>query len=198
MTESTSTRRDFLHVLFKTVPSLSLVGPALLDLWPEEAAQREVAAPFELVLDSGGYVIDPDCDVDHTSLPTLRELLERRYDFAGASRARQDEIFSEHFELDPEDEEETTSTLAWARGRLDEWVEAEELSPYELAQLGEQSQGIEIYEALLGEGHEDLGLHLVEGDHPGSHFTGVRFVGDLERLNRELARRGLNLVVLRE
>jgi hypothetical protein len=197
MTEPTSTRRDFLHVLFKTVPSLSLVGPALFDLWPKEAAEREVAAPFELVLDSSGYVIDPDCDVDHTSLPTLRELLEGRYDFAGASRARQDEILCEHYGYDPENEEETRAELEGDRERLDDRVDPEEISPYELAQLGEQSQGIEIYEALLGEGHEDLGLHLVEGDHPGSHFTGVRFVGDVDRLNCELARRGLNLVVRR-
>jgi len=55
--------------------------------------------------------------------------------------------------------------------------------------------GIEIYEQMSREQARDLGLELVDGDHPGSSFVGVAYHGDIESLNEGLERLGMNLVI---
>ena len=45
---------------------------------------------------------------------------------------------------------------------------------------------------------KEIGLHLVEGEHPGSSFCGVAFDGGISELNQALARQGLNLKIDKE
>ena len=52
-----------------------------------------------------------------------------------------------------------------------------------------------MLEQLGDQRAKELGLYLVEGEHPGSSFCGVGFDGALEELNLELVRRGLNLSI---
>src|SRR4051794_24924401 len=70
------TRRDFLAIVFATVPVAALDGP-LATFWPPAERRREVAEPYRLILDDSGYLCDPDFDYGY-ELPTRREaLLER-------------------------------------------------------------------------------------------------------------------------
>ena len=195
MNDRTPSRRDFLQIIFKTMPALALAGPTLADLWPEEACQRECHPPLELERDEQNYLHDPDFDYDEMDWPTIGDHLDERYGFLSLDRTRQDEVIWEFLGLDPEDEEATPEELELFRSQLDDQVEWEHLDPRRFAEMGEHGPGIEIYDALIGAGYEDLDLGLIEGDHPGSTFVGVVYLGDLDLLNRRLAKHGLNMVV---
>jgi hypothetical protein len=136
-------RRDFLKIVFCTVPAVALAAYPIVALaWPEEEKQRPVAEPFILELEDG-YLVDPDYDYDDV----------------------------------PDD------------------VDIESLGPYQAAQYTPYAPGITIFERFGWKDAQRLGLHLIEGDHPGSSFTGVEFVGDVDELNAALAAVGLNLMV---
>lgn len=105
--------------------------------------------------------------------------------------ALDDQVYEiEHLVSDPEN---------WSLDEVEEWLETEiefdDLGPWQAARLSPYNVGLEIYETISVEDAGNLGLCLVEGEHPGSSFTGVAFHGNLDELNHELERQGMNMVV---
>ena len=193
-------RRDFIGVIFGTVSTAALSGPTV-NLWPAEAKDRPKAEPVVFLLDNG-YIVEPDFDYEANS-PTVRE---NRYD--GLSTKEALEFFSdlieasddwEHLEKEIGKPCEKWSTAEvsiledYFKDELDEKEDPENFSFQASAENSEYSAGIRVLEELGDERAKELGLYLVEGDHPGSSFCGVAFEGEVEVLNLEFARRGLNL-----
>ena len=87
----------------------------------------------------------------------------------------------------------------WSLDEVEEWLETEiefdHLGPWQAARLSPYNVGLEIYEGMSVEDAGNLGLYLVEGEHPGSSFTGVAFHENMDELNCELESQGINLVV---
>ena len=185
-------RRDFIKIIFGTVSTAAISGPTA-DLWPTKAKKRPQADPIVFELRSG-YIIDPDYDHD-ANWPTVRE---HRFDCPPAEAI-------DHFHDLIGDNSETYDYLEKEIGKpakkwskvdvpvLENYFE-EELNEKEdpdylgfsaSANYSEYRAGIEVL--------EELGLYLVEGDHPGSSFCGVAFDGDTDKLNQALVHRGLNL-----
>jgi len=55
-------RRDFLKIVFSTVPAAVVAANPIVALaWPEEEKQRPVAEPYVLELEYG-YIVDPEFD----------------------------------------------------------------------------------------------------------------------------------------
>jgi hypothetical protein len=96
----------------------------------------------------------------------------------------------EHLISDPD--KWTLDEVEWW---LDTEIEYEDLGAWQAAQHSPHSAGLGIYNRLSREEADRIGLKLVEGDHPGSSFVGVAFYGDVDELNRQLQKFGLNLVV---
>ena len=195
-------RRNFIKIIFGTVSTGALSGP-ISDLWPTKAKKRPEAEPFVFHLENG-YIVDPDFDYE-ANWPTVRE---NRYNNLSTKEAL--EFFSDlieakdswdHYEKEigkPSEkwsEEEVTILEDYFKDELDEKEDPENFSFQASAENSEYSAGIQVLERLEGKAAKELGLYLVEGDHPGSSFCGVAFDGDLEGLNLELVRRGLNLSI---
>jgi hypothetical protein len=201
-------RRELLRIIFKTAPAAALVAThpvladALLPQWPKEKQHLNSHDPVLMAL-NGGYLIDPDFDYDALELPTVAEYEhvsemtdeqrlalylewhdEEAYDLIVKALEVEelDEYSVEHLSiLDPH-------YVEWLNGSID----VEYMGPYQSAMHSEYWIGIELLEEL-GSNATELGLCLVEGDHPGSSFCGVRFVGDPDVLNTQLYQRGINL-----
>ena len=183
-------RRDFLKIVFQTAPAVAVVGK--LALWPSEALSRPAFDPVYLSIDESGYIVDPGFDYCDLITPTFRE----RHSLVGLSnaelKANLENIFYEieHLVEDPEN---------WTIDEVQEWldthVELEDLGSREAMKYTEYGPGIGIYDRMSSEQAANLGLELVDGDHPGSSFVGVAYHGDIESLNEGLERLGLNLVI---
>ena len=78
---------------------------------------------------------------------------------------------------------------------LDTEVELESLGLWQGAKFTPHGVGLDIYNGLNREEADTLGLVLIEGDHPGSDFLGVAYYGDVDELNQELQKLGMNLIV---
>ncbi|MCP4546381.1 MAG: hypothetical protein GY835_07940 [bacterium] len=182
-------RREFLAIVLGTVSAATL---ALGDgaPWPAEEFARPQAEPMTLALQDG-YIVDPSFDYGSIELPTHREYLTDQY---SEERMRKDvrDCIVEHG-CDEAYEWTEKEVQSW----LDEIIDVECLGDYECQERcgSEWAEGIWLHNRLDAEMCHHLGLHLVEGDCPGSSFMGVRFTGDLKDLNRELVRQGMNLIL---
>jgi len=199
MSENKITRRDLLSILFHTVPAVAVVGPSLAAAWPAEARQREVHAPVVLEIDRSGYVVDPDYDIDEAiaALPTNREY----YWSKGELEAMSPEewyaavYYERHLEEpDPDEPQVSAEDRAGLHEWLDEVIDLEWIGAHAAGKFLPTGPGLDLHLAV---GHLDLGLCLVEGDHPGSSFTGVVFRGDVDVANRKLAENGINMILRR-
>jgi hypothetical protein len=185
-------RRDFLKVIFSTASTAAMSG--LLPLWPKNALSRPIAEPVILEIGSDGYLIMKDFDWGGAlaELPTFREQhqLENLSPKNLKERLNAEIGLIEHIVSDPED---------WSLEEVEDWlnssVELEDLGLWEAMSYTEYGPAIDIWESVGWDRSEELGLTLIEGDHPGSDFAGVQFFGDPTELNRELQREGLNLIV---
>ncbi len=195
-------RRDFLKIVFGTISSAALISP----VWPVEAQDRPVAEPLRLALDVGGYIYDPE--LDWGPIPTWREWLNDQHDLNQMDKVdqydfvrdeMQDEIYIASKGEDVDDPESACKLSdfeieLW----LDEHMDVEDLSDWQVASLSPYAPGVDIFGIMEKETLARLGVGIVEGDHPGSSFVGAQFTGDLEEQNEELMRSGLNLVVTPE
>jgi hypothetical protein len=95
----------------------------------------------------------------------------------------------------------TKADVRIVESEIQEWLDGREdpenLSFYQALTLTEFHAGADLIDALGDETASQLGLYVVEGDHPGSSFCGVAFDGDLDELNLALAHEGLNMIVRR-
>lgn len=80
-------------------------------------------------------------------------------------------------------------------GFLDEPVSRGDMSPDDQFRHSRYGAGGRVLDQFSLDEQDKLGLWLVEGDSPGSDFTGVRFDGDIAELNRALARCSANIIV---
>lgn len=78
---------------------------------------------------------------------------------------------------------------------LDEPVSRGEMCPDDQFRHSWYGVGGLVLDQFSLDEQDRLGLWLVEGEHPGSDFTGVCLDGDIGELNRALAKRGANIVV---
>jgi hypothetical protein len=183
-------RRDFLKIVFQTVPTVAVVSK--MALWPGEALSRPASDPVYLSIDENGYIVDPGFDYCDLITPTFRE----HHSLDGLSnaelKANLDDNFYEieHLVTDPDN---------WTIDEIQEWldtnVELEHLGSREAMKYTEYGPGIGIYDRMSNAQAASLGLELVDGDHPGSSFVGVAYHGNIESLNEGLERLGLNLVI---
>jgi len=174
-------RRDFIKIVFGTASMVLLQGAK--PLLAEELAERPVGAPYVLELDCGGYIMDANFSYEKFYLPTRREY--EGWDTL-SRRERKDLIAERELEYFS-----SAEILEW----LDTPMEAEEFGGYEFARMGPYKTGISLLENMSPEDADQLGLYLVDGEHPGSSFLGVRFIGDLDELNTWFTRNGWNLVI---
>ena len=183
-------RRDFLKVVFATTTAAAVSGA--VPLWPADAIDRPVSKPFNLTLDDSHHLVDPSFDYGSVSLPTHREhLLLEGLEGDDLKNELNEQFWQiEHLLKDPK-----KWSLDEVEGWLDTEIEYENLSAWQAAQFSPYKSGLDIYQHLDVEAADTLGLELVEGDHPGSSFVGVAFYGDVDELNRQLQKLGLNLVV---
>jgi len=184
------TRRDFLKVVFTTATAAAVSGTA--PLWPVDAIARLVSKPFDLALDEYNYLVDPSFDYGDIKLPTRREVLSlERLDPKALKKALEGQI-GEIEHLVDDTQNWTLDEVEWW---LDSEIEYEELGAWQAADYSPHRAGLSIYNSLSREDAQGLGLELVEGDHPGSSFVGVAYYGNVDELNRQLQRLGMNLVV---
>ena len=185
-------RREFLALVFASASAAALSGG--LALWPAEAVARPLAEPARLTIDDYGYVIDPLFEYC-PKFPTFRELLNLEgRSTADVAAKLEDELWRfEHIDSDPRNWSpgDIKEINAW----LDSEVELHDLGPWKAMEYTEYGAGLQLYESMKWEDFRDLGFELVEGDRPGSDFVGVRFGGDVEELNNNLARLGMNLII---
>lgn len=185
-------RRDFLTLVFGSVSAVAISGG--VGLWPTEAASRPLAEPARLALDYEGYVIDPLFEYC-PELPTFREVLGIEGSSPlDAAVELEDELWRfDHVDEDPRNwsERDIKEISAW----LDSQVELDDLGPWQVMEYTEYGAGLRLYESMSVKDAERLGFTLVEGPMPGSDFVGLRFDGDIEKLNQNLARLGMNLVI---
>jgi hypothetical protein len=183
-------RREFLKIVFASTSVVAISGASAL--WPSAALSRPVFDPVYLNIDDSGYIIDSGFDYCDLDVPTYRE----HHSLVGYEKnklkAELEGIFEqiEHLVSDPEN---------WSVDEVEEWLN----SPMDLADMGtwegmkytHYGPGIEIYDRMSREQVNDLGLELVDGDHPGSDFVGVAYHGDIGELNKGFERLGMNLVI---
>ncbi|MDG2033739.1 MAG: twin-arginine translocation signal domain-containing protein [Rhodospirillales bacterium] len=186
-------RRDFIKFVFGTASAVALSGAS--STWPTEALTRPIAEPAKLALDDYNYLIDPYFDFN-PQLPTYREFLSLE-DLSNSELkdAVKDDMWRfEHHLKDPDN----WSALE-IQGWLEESIDFDDMSPWTAAKYTEYGNGMRLYDALHYEDARGLNLTLVEGDVPGSNFCGVRYDGDFEEdfddLNRDLAGRGIYLII---
>jgi len=181
-------------------PGIELTTRKLEGAQPDAVQETSASRRVQRVRLIDGYL----CDESEMDLPTYREMLD--YDSLDNGQKRDallelwERIYGDRFEArEPETGEEYASDdealESFSRDYLDEQVDSEMLSPREAAMLSGYGAGIAIFEALPVNVAREIGLELVEGDHPGSDFCGVRFVGELTDLNRELERIGWEAVI---
>lgn len=198
-------RRDFMKIIFGTTAAAVL--PAI-DLWPEDtrALPKEalpVAKPYEFLLDKYGYLVDPSFAWED-DWPTAREYLG--YDTLTLNEKV--EVFEDQHGIDELLEYVDKALSQWNeddlailesidRDWLDEPLDPEFMGDYQAARYTEYWPGIEVYESIGVQETDAIGLWLVQGDHPGSSFCGVRFDGNLDDLNSALSTAKLNMVVAR-
>jgi hypothetical protein len=183
-------RREFLKIVFASTSVVAVSGASAL--WPSAALSRPVSEPVYLSIDDSGYIVDPGFDYCDLITPTFRE----HHSLVGLNNAELkthlDKVFYEieHLVEDPEN---------WSVDEVQEWldehVELEDLGTWEAMRHTHYGPGIEIYEQMSREQANDLGLELIDGDHPGSSFVGVAYHGDIEELNEGFERLGMNLVI---
>ena len=160
--------------------------------------------PWFVDIDEEGYLFAEDWDGG--DWPTHREY--REYDWMSI-----DEKVQHLLELNWLDEEslleqhqiskpgggwdaEVLTRLESVLGAfLDEPVSRGDMSPDDQFRYSRYGVGELVLDRFSLDEQDKLGLWLVEGDSPGSDFTGVRFDGDIAELNRALAKRGANIVV---
>ncbi|MBN42077.1 MAG: hypothetical protein CL573_01155 [Alphaproteobacteria bacterium] len=185
-------RRDFLTLVFGSVSAVAISGG--VGLWPTEAASRPLAEPARLALDYEGYVIDPLFEYC-PELPTFRELigLEDNSPLDSAIELKDELWRFEHIDDDPQNwsERDIKEITAW----LDKQVEIEDLGPWQAMKYTEYGAGLRLHESMSFKDAERLGFTLVECPTIGSDFVGLRFDGDIEELNQNLARLGMNLII---
>jgi len=184
------TRRDFLKVVFATTTAAAVSGA--IPLWPADAIDRPVFEPFVLELDESSYLVDPNFDYGSVILPTHRERLLLEGLEAGDLK---DELNTQIWEIEHLISDPKKWNLDEVEWWLDTKIEYEDLGAWQAAQFSPYKAGLDIYQHLSVDAADSLGLELVEGDHPGSSFVGVTFYGDVNELNRQLQKLGLNLIV---
>jgi hypothetical protein len=198
--ENPMNRRDFMKVILTTVSAAALRRPD--KLWPVAERARPIAEPIQLLRTPEGYLRGPEVD----RLPTYRRMLDFDALSENGKRNALLELWRmvhlEDFEdrvNDPDDTLDNEEALdELAQWHLDDEVNLESLSLRDSAKISEYGVGIEIYDALPETTAKRLGLELIVGDQPGSSFSGVAFYGEVDELNRELERVGLNLVVIED
>ena len=82
---------------------------------------------------------------------------------------------------------------------LDEPIDIEELPQLSGMSYTEYWPVTEIMGALNNKDANTLMLAFVEGEHSGSSFSGIKYMGDisdLETLNDAFAKKGMNLIVM--
>jgi hypothetical protein len=183
------TRRKFLKVIFSTASAAAVLGT--LPLWPTEARARPTFNPIQLSIEDG-YLVDSNFDYCEVCLPTHRELHSLLGLKGDALKVELENIFYE-FEwvvADPDN---------WTVGEVEEWldtpVELDQLGAWEAMKYTQYGPAIELYEKMDYANSSELGLKLVEGEHPGSNFVGIAFYGDTDELNKGLQRLGMNMIV---
>jgi hypothetical protein len=192
-------RRNFIKIIFGTVSTAAISGPTA-DLWPVAAKKRPTADPIVFHLENG-YIVDPDFD-PRANWPTIRENRYENLDeddqvsflidwMDGTVLTEFEEEFGKPYEK--WSKKELPALEGSFESRLDEDEDPDYLSFSASADCSEYSAGIQVLDELGDQRAKELGLYLVEGDHPGSSFCGVAFDGEVELLNLEFARRGLNL-----
>ena len=184
------TRRTFLEVVFATTTAAAISGA--IPLWPADAIARPIAEPFKIFIDESNYLIDPYFCYGDIPLPTHREQLSLGgLNPSALKEALNNQIWEiEHLISNPE---------KWSLDEVELWldteVELESLGLWQGAKFTPHGVGLDIYNGLSREEADTLGLVLVEGDHPGSDFLGVAYYGDVDELNQELQKLGMNLIV---
>jgi len=185
-------RRDFLTLVFGSVSAVAISGG--VGLWPTEAASRPLAEPARLALDYEGYVIDPLFEYC-PELPTFREVLGIEGSSpVDAAIELEDELWRfDHVDDDPRNwsERDIKEISSW----LDSQVELDDLGPWQAMKYTEYGAGLRLHESMSFKDAERLGFTLVECPTIGSDFVGLRFDGDIDELNQNLARLGMNLII---
>jgi hypothetical protein len=175
------TRRDFLKIALTTVSTSVLANADQLQLLPTGVADWPVSPAYPLAIDESGYIYDPTFGYQ---LPTYREMLQ----LEDLSEEEQEQQFAQwRLETGYEDE--------WSGPDIDDEIEPENFSPYQLAQVTEWRTGMDLYESLDQETIERLDLALVEGDSPGAHFTAVK-ANNPTGLQEALLREGINIEII--
>lgn len=196
------TRREFLKITFGTASAAALSGPLTLVL-PKEAHSRPVAEPRLIDLEDG-YLVDGEWD--ESMFPTYREqwgydtlsikekveTLLDHWGYDEKTLAQDYEIIRPPKGWDAQSIAEIESTFG---DLLDDQVDTEDLSFNDQLRYGPYSVGKDVLDVFNQEEQKELGLWIVEGEHPGSDFCGVRFAGDIDELNEALARHGVNIRV---
>lgn len=205
------TRRDFLKVVFATIPATAVSGP-LKNIWPSGAFDRPVEEPYIISIDDSGYLYDPNFNYDDQQLPSGREhceydnkswdekkyFLEMECDAAENYQITHADEFSDGWNGEYT-EAQYRSMEASIQDWLDEPIDIEELSMLEGMTYTEHWPVTEIMSGLSSKDADALMLAFVEGEHPGSSFAGVKYIGDISDLgilNNALAQKGMNLVVI--
>jgi hypothetical protein len=183
-------RREFLKIVFASTSVVAVSGASAL--WPSVALSRPVCDPVHLNIDDSGYIVDPGFDYCDLDVPTYREY----HSLVGLGQndlrvaLNNEPGLIENLVVDPDD-----WSLEEIEGWLDEYVDLDDMGTWEGMKYTHYGPGIEIYEQMSREQVNDLGLELVDGDHPGSSFVGVAYHGDIEELNEGFERLGMNLVI---
>jgi len=84
-----------------------------------------------------------------------------------------------------------------ARATLDQWLDAElDWDDYEFLPRGYGQQGaaVSFFEEHTAADLAELGVVIVEGDHPGSSYYGAEMRGDIEEANERARRLGWPIV----
>jgi hypothetical protein len=191
-----------IEIIFKTMPKSARSGK-LAKIWPSDKKDRKVAEPVTFYVGDG--YLEGGGNSDSYSLPSVRE---SKYESLSPEAALQ--FFIERCII----KDLTESAENYVEKKLNDWeeddldsledffadylsseVDPDELGMYELASCGPYSLGIDLWYELTPKQRSEFDLSLVEGEHPGSSFSGVEFHGSSQALNQALAKAGLNMTV---
>ena len=184
------TRREFLQIVFATTSVVALTGATTM--WPSNELTRPVMEPVYLEVDDSGFIVDPGFDYCDMCPPKNREY--HSLTGLGGNELRvaldKEPWLIEHLVADPDN-----WSLDEIDGWLDEYVELSDMGTWETMQYTPFGPAIQIYQRMDHRDAREIGLELVDGDHPGSDFVGIAFHGDTLELNRQLEKLGMNLIV---
>ena len=189
-----------LEIILETMPE-SARGGSLAKLWPSDSKNRKVSKPVIFHLE-GGYLEAANFS---SHMPSVREA---KYECLSPQEALS-------FLLERCDLEDTTEDAEQKVGKkVSEWstddlgvlesvfddylsreVDPDELGMWEAISYNAYGLAVQLWEELDPELRSLLDLDLVEGEHPGSSFVGVEYLGSADTLNHALAKAGLNMVV---